>query len=125
MSPAESALALVDAYYAAFNARDIEGFAATFHYPHLTLGPGEPVVMRRGDHTAAFFTGGALAEWDWSELHSRAVVHASDNKVHVAARFTRHRKGGGTLGVYDVLYVITREGGRWGMKAMSGLPAEP
>jgi len=123
MNPATAAIAekVVEDYYAAFNARDPIAFKATFNFPHVTIRPGAPIVSGPDDYTAAMFTIGPLADWDHSSVESREVIHADENKAHVAVRFTRHRLGGGVIGTFDVIYVITLEDGRWGMKAMSGV----
>ena len=57
------------------------------------------------------------------EVPIKKASGPGDDKVHIDARITRHRRDGSISGTYDVIYVVTRENGRWGMKALSGLPA--
>jgi hypothetical protein len=46
-------------------------------------------------------------------------VQASGGKVHVDTRFTRYRKDGSKIASYESLYVLTKEGGKWGVKLRS------
>ncbi len=123
MSAAAAALKVLEDYMAAFNARDADAFEATINHPHVSLGPGAPVVTGPGRPIPAWSATDHSSDWSHSTLDRRQVLHDSDDKVHIAARTTRHRRDGGVIGTYDVIYVITCEGGRWGMKALSGMPA--
>jgi hypothetical protein len=112
---------VLDAYLATFNARDLKGWEATYHFPHYRLASGNMSVLDKAglrDPTAVF---GALEKtgWDRSVWDHRNIIQASDTKVHVDTRFTRFRKDGSTLGVYESLYVLTKENGRWGVKLRS------
>ncbi len=104
---------------AAFNARDIQAFEATFNFPSVRLASGTMVVLNRGDMTPERFTTGALADWNRSAWERRAVIHAGPDKVHIDTRFTRYRKDGSVIGGFDSIYVITTENCHWGVKARS------
>jgi hypothetical protein len=119
--PAEVAAAqgVLDRFMAAFNARDVAAFEATFNFPSIRLASGQLVTLNAGDMTPERFTTGALAEWDHSAWDRRAVIHAGPDKVHLDTRFTRYRKDGSVIGGFDSVYVITREAGRWGVKIRS------
>ena len=121
--PASAALSVLGAYMAAFNARDLDAFNATINFPHVSIGVGDLVVTEAGGRTPAFGVTDPASDWSHSTLDRVDVVHAGADKVHIDARITRHGKAGQAMGAYDVIYVVTREGGRWGMKALSGLPA--
>ena len=123
MTPADDALAVLGAYMAAFNARDREAFDATIHFPHVSLGAGEATITRAGEALPALAATVADSGWSHSTLDAPRVIHAGSDKVHIGARITRHGKDGSIMGAYDVIYVVTCEDGRWGMKALSGLPA--
>jgi hypothetical protein len=114
-----AAMALLDDFMTAFNARDVEAFEATFNFPSIRLASGKLVTLNKGDMTAERFTTGALAEWDHSAWERRKVIHADENKVHVDTRFTRYRKDGSVIGGFDSVYVITKENGHWGVKIRS------
>ena len=123
MTSAAAALAVLDAYMAAFNARDLAAFTATINFPHVSVGAAEITVTEAGGRIPAFAATDPSSGWSYSTLDRARVVHADADKVHIDARITRHGVDGSALGVYDVIYVVTREDGRWGMKALSGLPA--
>ena len=110
---------VLDAFMAAFNARDVTAFEATFNFPSIRLASNTLRIIERGDHRPEMFHTGALAEWDHSAWERRAVIHAGADKVHFDTRFTRYRKDGSVIGGFDSVYVVTREDGHWGVKARS------
>jgi len=109
----------LDAFMTAFNARDIEAWDRTFNFPSVRLASNTMVILEAGRRTQNMFSTGALAEWDHSAWTRRNVIHAGPDKVHIDTRFTRYRKDGSVLGEFDSIYVITCEGGHWGVKARS------
>lgn len=109
----------LDDFMAAFNARDIEAWDATFNFPSVRLASDTLVILEKGTRTPAMFGAGALAEWDHSAWTRREVIHAGPDKVHIDTRFTRFRKDGSVLGEFDSIYVVTCEDGHWGVKARS------
>jgi hypothetical protein len=115
----DAAMACLDAFLTAFNARDVEAFDATFNFPSVRLASNRLVVIQPGDHTPEMFSRGALAEWHHSAWERRAVIHAGADKVHLDTRFTRYRADGSVLGGFDSVYVVTCEGSHWGIKARS------
>jgi len=114
-----SAMKCLDDFMAAFNARDVEAFEATFNFPSIRLASGKFVTLNKGDMTPDRFTQGALAQWDHSASEHRKVIHAGADKVHIDTRFTRYRKDGSVIGGFDSVYVVTKENGRWGVKIRS------
>ena len=119
--PAEvaAAQAVLDAFMAAFNARDVKAFEATFNFPSVRLASQGLVILNAGDMKPEGFSRGALAEWDHSAWDRREVIHAGPDKVHIDTRFTRYRKDGSVIGGFDSVYVITCEDGHWGVKIRS------
>ncbi|HEU4428457.1 MAG TPA: hypothetical protein VFT98_06855 [Myxococcota bacterium] len=121
-SPEQAALRTLDAFMAAFNARDVEGWIATLHFPHVRIAGGQVAVF---EDAAAFrnnFEFARFAEqtgWSRSEWSDRRVVQAGPDKVHVAVVFTRFRADGGVLARYESFYVVTKSNGRWGVQARS------
>ena len=53
--PSAAAMALLDQFMAAFNARDVEAFEATFNFPSIRLASGRLVTLNKGDMTAERF----------------------------------------------------------------------
>jgi hypothetical protein len=114
-----AAEACLNAFMAAFNARDLAAWEATFNFPSVRLASGGLVIIEPGHHTAAMFDSGALSDWDHSAWERRNVVHAGPDKVHFDTRFSRYRADGSIIGGFDSLYVVTCENGHWGVKARS------
>ena len=61
----------------------------------------------------------ASSGWHHSKWDRRHIVHASADKIHVDTKFTRYRADGSIIGSYESLYILTKEGGRWGVKLRS------
>jgi hypothetical protein len=114
-----AAQGVLDAFMAAFNARDIAAWDDTFNFPSVRLASGKLVILHADSHTPETFTSGALADWDHSAWERREVIHAGADKVHIDTRFTRYRKDGSVIGGFDSIYVVTLEDGHWGVKIRS------
>jgi hypothetical protein len=116
-----AALAVLDAFMAAFNARDIEGCEAQFNFPHYRFASGTVTVLERPGTRPDLFARFAEATpgWDHSAWARREIVHSGPGKVHVDTRFVRYRADGSVIGEFDSLYVVTKQDGHWGIKARS------
>jgi hypothetical protein len=114
-----AAMKCLDDFMAAFNARDIEAFEATFNFPSVRLASNSLVIIEKGNHKPEMFSRGALADWHHSAWERRDVIHAGADKVHLDTRFTRYRADGSVIGSFDSVYVVTNENGHWGVKARS------
>src|SRR5213075_2795442 len=112
-SSIDAAQKVLDAFMAAFNARDIPAFEATFNFPSVRLASNNLVILKAGDMQPERFTTGALAEWDHSAWERRAVIHAGPDKVHIDTRFTRYRQDGTIIGGFDSIYVVTLQDSKW------------
>lgn len=119
VSEIAAAMKVLDDFMAAFNARDLSAFEATFNFPSVRLASNTLRIIQAGDHTPAMFETGALAEWDHSAWERRDVIHSGADKVHIDTRFTRYRADGGIIGGFDSIYVVTRQDGHWGVKIRS------
>jgi len=111
--------ACLDAFMAAFNARDLAAWEKTFNFPSVRLASGTMVIIEPGYHRPEMFGQGALTDWDHSAWERRLVIHAGPDKVHFDTRFTRYRADGSIIGGFDSIYVVTLENGHWGVKARS------
>ena len=114
-----AAMRCLDEFMAAFNARDLAAFEATFNFPSVRLASNTLALIEKGYHKPAMFETGALAEWDHSAWERRDVIHSGPDKVHFDTRFTRYRADGSVIGGFNSIYVVTREDGHWGIKARS------
>jgi hypothetical protein len=124
-APAEArnaALAVMDAFLAAFNARDEAAWADTLLFPHVRIASGGVVVY---PDRASFLDAMDLSEfaeqtgWDYSTWDELNVVQTSASKVHITVTFTRYDEQGEKMASYDSLYVVENIGGRWGVRARS------
>ena len=118
-TPIDAAMKVLDDFMAAFNARDVVAFEATFNFPSIRLASNTLRIIERGDHKPEMFATGALADWDHSAWERRDIIHSGPDKVHIDTRFTRYRADGGVIGGFDSIYVVTCEDGHWGVKARS------
>ncbi|HVU20233.1 MAG TPA: hypothetical protein VHE09_05835 [Rhizomicrobium sp.] len=110
---------VLDDFMAAFNARDLAAWNATFNFPSVRLASNTLVILNAGDHKPEMFAKGALSDWHHSAWERRDVIHAGPDKVHFDTRFVRHRADGSVIGHFDSIYVVTCENGHWGVKARS------
>jgi len=116
------ALAVMEAFMAAFNARNVPAWADTLVYPHVRIASGRVAVFPdREAYIAAhdmnaFAAGTGWARSAWDDLK---IVQASPDKVHIAVRFTRYDATDKVISAFDSLYVVERVGGRWGVRARS------
>jgi hypothetical protein len=120
-APAE-ALAVMEAFMRAFNARDEAAWADTLHFPHVRIASGGVTLYA---DRAAFLEGTNLADfaenigWDHSAWDDLQVIQSGAGKVHIAVNFTRYDAQGGVIGSYASLYVLENLDGRWGVRARS------
>ena len=144
---ASAAIAAVERYLAAFNARDEEAMVAALHFPHVRVGVGRATVRgsaaeymegwhptarrralglrrwRRGDAPPGFDFD-AFAErlgWERSEADSMEAVQVGAKGVNVAVRITRYGEGDVTIHTFDTIYLVTEEDGKWAIRAGSGI----
>lgn len=118
-TPVDAAMACLDAFMTAFNARDVKAFETTFNFPSVRLASGKLAIIEPGYHHPGMFDQGALKDWHHSAWERREVIHAGEDKVHIDTRFTRYRADGSVIGGFDSIYVVTKEDGHWGVKARS------
>ena len=124
-----AALAAVDEYFAAFNARDPQRFAQSLHYPHVRIdGLGQPRVWERWEDYAAVVDFAVIVRrdrWHRTVLDWKRVLQRGESKVHVAVGFTRRDAAGEPLVSEESLYVVTCRGGRWGIQMRSSFLEQP
>ncbi len=111
---------LLDEYMSAWNRKDMVAWERTFHFPHYRLASGKMNVLdRAGLQDAARVWTSVGSDWHHSRWDRRRIIHSSADKVHVDTKFTRCRADGSVIGSYESLYIVTKEGGRWGVKMRS------
>ncbi len=117
------ALAVVDRYLVALNARDTEAIRDAFNFPHARIGAKGTLVRyeKPTDYRFENFLGTVSSDgWDHTKWDRTQVVFATQGKAHVAVDFTRYRNDGSVIGKYFSLYVVTCKDGHWGIQFGSG-----
>ncbi|HSG90891.1 MAG TPA: hypothetical protein VLA56_16860 [Pseudomonadales bacterium] len=115
-----AAMAVLDAFMVAFNARDLDGWEATLHFPHFRFADRRLTILEAaGTRSPALFDQLAATGWHHSAWLSREVVQAGPDKVHIAVEFARYDEDGAELARYASLYVVSLEAGRWGIRGRS------
>ena len=112
-------LKVLDDYMATFNAKDAKAWQATYQFPHYRLASGKMSVLETATLDSTVFIRLEQSGWHHSKWDHRNIIQASDTKVHVDTQFSRYKADGTKLGVYESLYVVTKENGRWGVKLRS------
>ena len=120
--PENATMGVLDAFMDAFNARDDEAMCATFHYPHVRFAGGAVRTYETQADCVEQFDFNQFSQrfgWNRSEWDRRTVVHAFPDKVHVLVIFSRFDDAGERISQFDSLYIVTRVGARWGIRARS------
>ncbi len=117
-----AAMASLDEYMAAFNARDPKAYAATLHYPHVRIASGQVKVWQNEAEYAAGMDFDAFStreNWHHSAWDYRNVVQSSPEKIHIAVQFTRYNAENKPVSSYESMYIMTLKDGKWGTQARS------
>ncbi len=72
-----AAQACLDAFMAAFNARDLPAFERTFNFPSVRLASNTLALIEPGYHKPEMFERGALKDWHHSAWERRASIPAA------------------------------------------------
>ena len=121
---AAAAVAVINRYLEAFNARDEAAMVATFHFPHVRVGGGGVRVSMSGAEYMDAFDFDAFAErlgWERSEWDTVEAIQVGPRGVNLAITGTRYGPGGTRIHSFEGIYLITEKDGRWGIRAGSGM----
>jgi hypothetical protein len=115
-----AAMACLDEFMRAWNARDVAAFRATFNYPSVRIASGRVrLIEGPQSHPDDLFERMAATGWHHSAWLRRNVIHSGDDKVHFDTRFGRYRDDGTTIGEYDSIYIVSKVDGHWGVQGRS------
>ena len=117
------ALAALDAYMETLNAHEWAANAATLNYPHVRIAgawvtiwdSAEEYARANAVRVSRTFERG----WHHSAFDEREIVDGSEDKVHIAVRFTRYDEQGAALATYPSFWIVTLVVGHWGVQARS------
>jgi hypothetical protein len=113
---------VMDDFMTHFNARDEARWADTLLFPHIRVASGGVIVSpSKAEFVAAMdLDQFALANnWSHSAWDSIEVIQAGPDKVHFKVQFSRFNPAGEKYVTYNSLYVVQRDGERWGIRARS------
>jgi hypothetical protein len=120
-SMAADAIRCVEQFTEMFNKRDLAGMDSFLHFPHVILS-GERLVIweKPGNISPAFFDDLAKSTgWAKSTYHRKHAVLVSPRKVHLVIDYSRDRADGSIISRHINMWIITFDGGRWGIKQRS------
>eukprot|EP01084_Bolivina_argentea_P197843 338945_1 len=121
----KAALACLDRWLSAFNARDAKAFEDSFNFPSYRLvnNPPRMIEIDKGKYNRRYPIAWKYminAGWNHSSWDRRTVIWSQEDKVHFDCCFSRYRKDGSLIGVYESFYIVTRDkNGHWGVKFRS------
>ena len=118
-----AAIAVMDRYITALNARDAEALADTLHFPHYRLTQGRVQCWETPETYHADFLARAGDGWHHSAWDFRRLIAASADKVHLDVQFTRYRADGSSMGSFRSLWVIAKLQDRWAAQFRSSFAA--
>ncbi len=117
-------LAALDRFQETWNTRDTAVWAQSLHFPHVRPSAGNfGLAPTREDYIRnqrGVFARVLAAGWHRSQWNSRRVLHVSRDKMHIAGRYSRYRENGETIASQQVTYIVTRQGGHWGIQSRFG-----
>lgn len=119
---------LYDEILTAFNSADAKKYAAVNHYPHVRIAGESVKVWHTQDEymidtpneklqnlaSSEKYTGWVKSRWEW-----RKLIQYTDQKMHWVVGFSRLDDQDNVIATMETFHVITKEDGRWGLKARS------
>ncbi len=118
-----AAVAAIEQFMAALNARDAAALYDLLHLPHVRIsGEGVAIWHDRAELEATYlrdFYARAGPDWHHTTLDSAEVIHSSAHKVHVLIQFTRRDASDAAIATYRSLWIMTEQDGHWGAQARS------
>lgn len=114
-------MATLGRFMDALNAHDAAGMDREMHFPHVRLAMGKVTVYERPGNNPMDLFQRLQAEDDWrySRWDRRTLIQCNERKAHYQVEYTRYRSDDSVIGVYESLYVLTLQDGRWGILARS------
>jgi hypothetical protein len=113
----------IDDFFAAFNARDIEGGRRTLHYPHIQIAGNDVTILNDAESFQIDFQSLASEGWTHVTLDSCAMRQNCDEKVHFEVQLSMHKGSDARDATYQALWIVTRKDGYWGIQCRSIFPS--
>lgn len=123
----KEARAALDAFLDGLNSHDLEKWTSTLHFPQIRIHEGAVTLWQNPEEyirsSQAELEALLASGWHHSTWAEVEFPQVSADQVHAQVRFSRHDAEGRPLGVFDSVYVVTRQGERWGVLARIGYEA--
>ncbi len=120
---AAKAVAAIERFMAALNARNDSALLDLLHLPHVRIsGAGVAIWHDRAALEATYlhdFYQRAGPDWHHTVLDSAEVLHSAERKVHALIQFTRCDADDNPIATYRSLWIMGEVDGRWGAQARS------
>ena len=118
-----AALGAVKAFQDAFRAQDYAALAAALNYPHIRLAKSRFEIYATPEEFIAYQLDrkGTLKAENWHTTVTRSlnIVHAGEDKVHIAITNDRCHADGTAYNRFETLWIATRQAGHWGIQFRS------
>jgi hypothetical protein len=130
LSEAEiAALSAMEAHMIGRNEQDAAQIAAANNYPHLRLGGGQALIFDTYEIfkqieeaiTIPNIDDGLWHHSVWDDLQP---IQSTDNKVHIAAKFSRIDADGNAYVSSNTFWIVTNHDGHWGIQMRSSFVEE-
>jgi hypothetical protein len=113
----------IDDFFAALNARDIEGTRRTLHYPHIQIAGNELSILGEPESFQIDFQSLANDGWTYSTLDSCTMRQMCDEKVHFDVQLSMHAANDSRYATFQSLWIVTKKEGIWGIQCRSIFPS--
>ena len=115
------AVRCVEAFTDRFNARDLAGMDSHLHFPHIILSGEQLAIWSEPGQLSISFFDDLQRDTGWAETQyqHKEVVLVSPRKVHLLVEYTRNRADGTVASRHRNIWIVTLDGGRWGIKQRS------
>lgn len=119
------AQAALEEYFRAWNDEDNEALAGASNFPRLSIGRNGQVVVREGaeDIETDFDLLKQAEGWDHSTVDLVEALQVAPDTVHFKVVFSRRHVDGSAYRTVPALFIMTSQGGHWGLQLQSVLPA--
>jgi hypothetical protein len=114
-------MAVLDRWMDALNAHDARAMDREMRFPHVRLAGGKLVVYDKAGSNPMDFFQKLISEsgWSHSTWDKRSPVQTNPTKVHMAVTYTRFRADRSVIGVYDSMYIMTKQDNEWKVQIRS------
>jgi hypothetical protein len=107
----------IDDFFAAFNARNIEGCQMALHYPHMQIAGSDVSILNDPESFQIDFQSLANEGWTYSTLDSCTMRQTCDEKVHFEIQLSMHQANDSRYATYQALWIVTKQDEVWASSA--------